>query len=259
MPEKPARKINWIILPEIPPKKEFSEILSDAWTILSMAKDSSQSFFITYSIRRFIDKDAREMSPKGTTSDVDQDHLRAALVFSCAGLDSMLKQLVRDCLPWLIRQKTQLADMLKAKLAEWARRRMRDEITSISEPEPDGRSIRKETELLRALAISSDAPIHTTVELCVEDLTGDSLQSTSQLKRVLSLLGIEQLNVSKLKEAFDARNQIIHEMDVNLKAKTRNRHQRKQRAMLELTKTVFAISVKVLKEVDAVIKQASES
>ena len=39
-------------------------------------------------------------SPRaGATTDEEQDLLRAMLVFACAGLDSMLKQLIRDTLP----------------------------------------------------------------------------------------------------------------------------------------------------------------
>ena len=44
----------------------------------------------------------QDRKAKGAATDVEQDLLRAMLVFACSGLDSMIKQLIRDALPAVI-------------------------------------------------------------------------------------------------------------------------------------------------------------
>ena len=74
------------------PISPSSRILNNSYTILGGAFDASSSFLILF-------EETRRNSDAGSVpGDKEQDLLRAMLVFACAGLDSMLKQLVRDAL-----------------------------------------------------------------------------------------------------------------------------------------------------------------
>ena len=54
----------------------------------------------------------------------------------------------------------------------------------------------------------------------ITELTGTSLQSPEEVMRTAKALGIDtslvQIDSKKLKEIFDVRNRIIHELDINL-------------------------------------------
>jgi hypothetical protein len=51
------------------------------------------------------------------TTDEEQDLLRAMLVMAAAGLDSMLKQLIRDCMPSLVKANPQVREGLEKFVA----------------------------------------------------------------------------------------------------------------------------------------------
>src|SRR4030095_4298581 len=77
----------------------------------------------------------------------------------------------------------------------------------------------------------------------VSDLTGDSLQSADQLFRVCAALGGDGRRLvgdaAKLKEVFDARNQIIHELDMYLASPNRKRRVRSQKKMKEFSEKLL--------------------
>ena len=54
-------------------------------------------------------------APRGMTTDEEQDLLRAMLVMAAAGLDSMLKRLIRDCMPSLVKANPQVREGLGAQ------------------------------------------------------------------------------------------------------------------------------------------------
>ena len=80
------------------PKQPDSEALRNSHIILAGAYDAATSFLNLFEETR------RARQAKGTPTDKEQDLLRAMLVFACAGLDSMLKQLIRDALKLVIDQ-----------------------------------------------------------------------------------------------------------------------------------------------------------
>jgi hypothetical protein len=85
-------------------------------------------------------------------------------------------------------------------------------------------------------------------------LTGSSLQSKDQLLRVAAYFAIPPAeltnNLEKLKEIFDARNQIAHEMDVLLGQTNRSRRSRMLSVMQDYTAFVLHVSVAYFKAVE---------
>jgi hypothetical protein len=202
-------------LPERPTK---SELLS-AYAILNHACHSTESFMEAFTTVRAA-RDAR-----GAATDHEQDLMRAALVFAAAGLDSLIKQLIRDTLQQVIAQnegaRAQFVDYVAGKLKR-----------------TDGQQIR-----FLAETIASEAPtIHLQRQLITE-LTGSSLQSKDELLRAAAYFAIPANEISddvnKLKTIFQARNQIAHEMDVLLGQGNRGRRQRTVALMRDYSATIL--------------------
>jgi len=78
------------------PARPINTLLLNAHSILERACDSAQAFLDAFATVR------KSRKAKGTATDHEQDLMRAALVFAAAGLDSMVKQLVRDTLQTVI-------------------------------------------------------------------------------------------------------------------------------------------------------------
>ena len=78
------------------PQQPASPVLVKSHTILIGAYDAASSFLTLFESTR------RNRNARGTPTDQEQDLLRAMLVFACAGLDSMIKQVVRDALESVI-------------------------------------------------------------------------------------------------------------------------------------------------------------
>jgi hypothetical protein len=201
------------------PQKPKRDILANAWAILSRACDSAESFFVAFGTVR----DARKA--KGTPTDHEQDLLRAALIFAAAGLDSMIKQLVRDTLSRIIAKdvgaQAQFADYVQTRLA---------------------RGGTLDIKYLAQALLADDTREHLKNEL-VRDLTGSSLQSKDQLLRVAAYFAIpaDELtsDVSRLRDVFETRNQIAHEMDVQFKQPNRSRRSRTYDAMQDATALIL--------------------
>jgi hypothetical protein len=206
----------------VPVKPARAELLN-AHSILERASDSAQSFIDAFETVR------RARKAKGTATDHEQDLMRAALIFAAAGLDSMVKQLVRDALKLVI-VKSRGA---QAQFTDYVQTRLR---------RPDGADLRF---LAEALAV--DRPAEHLKDALVRDLTGSSLQSKDQLLRVAAYFAIPADELSKdlgkLQAIFQARNQIAHEMDILLGQANRGRRQRKAEDMNEFASAVLSTAV----------------
>ncbi len=175
----------------------------------------------------------------GTTSDQDQDLLRAMLVFACAGLDAAMKAVVEDAIPTLADR----SDAVQAKLEEHAARRM-GELDSVNIRQI-GRWLAHPTSPRAALVAS-----------LVEELTGGSLQSVEELQRVRAALGIADdsgvaHSIVLLRPAFVARNQISHEMDLTGPTERRTRRHRGIDATVGMANEVLNVGSLVLADVAA--------
>lgn len=203
------------------------------YSIIIKTIDAVNSFNALYKNGRF--------GAKGPSTHEQQDLYRAMLVFACAGLDIFVKQLIKTKLIRLIDADKQA----HSKFKEYVRRDLK----------------KKEADMLNivAFALIDRNPRDAFLSEYIENLTDDSLQSVEQLCRVSEASGLETNKIftsdkkTMLKEAFHVRNQIIHEMDINVDAQKqrntgyRTRRQRKSsimekhaRSMLDLACEIFA-------------------
>ncbi len=130
----------------------------------------------------------------------EEDLLRAAIVFTGAGLDATLKQLIRDTLPALLETSRQAHDKFEAFAADKL-----------------GTAEVADTKMMARYLTSPD-PRSRLIEDYVYDLTGSSLQSAEEVDKTAGALGIDEAGLRKriagLRELFVARNEISHELDL---------------------------------------------
>lgn len=220
----------------LPAKPVKPELLS-AYSVLEHACDATEAFMNAFGTVRVARK------AKGTATDHEQDLMRAALVFAAAGLDSLVKQLIRDALRnVLIRNvgaRAQFTDYVQSKLKR-----------------PDGADFR-----FLAEALSAEAPTHYLQQQLIAELTGSSLQSKDQLLRAAAYFAIPANEVSadlaKLHSIFHARNQIAHEMDVLLGQPNRGRRQRTAKVMKEYASTVLQTALAFYLAVEKRLQEAA--
>ncbi|MGA7671626.1 MAG: hypothetical protein WBW04_14455 [Nitrolancea sp.] len=153
---------------------------------------------------------------RGRLTANEEDLLRAAVVFTGAGLDSVLKQLIRDSLPDLLKTNDQAHDKFEA----FARDRVgTGEIADSA---------------MIARYLTSENPRERLIEDYIYELTGSSLQSADEVQKVAGALGIGDANlrkrITKLRELFVARNEISHELDLQ-RPEQRGDRTRRSRAM----------------------------
>jgi hypothetical protein len=205
------------------PARPTSSALVKSHSILERASESAESLFEAFATVR----SARQAH--GTATDHEQDLLRAALIFAAAGLDAMVKQLVRDALHLVLAKDAGA----HAQFAAFVLSRLR----------------RLDPIDLRFLADSIAAPDpakHLKIEL-TNELTASSLQSKDQLLRVAAYFAIPAAEISTdlnaLKAVFEARNQIAHEMDILLGQPNRGRRQRRYEATHRDTALILTTAV----------------
>jgi hypothetical protein len=84
------------------------------------------------------------------------------------------------------------------------------------------------------------------IEALIDELTGSSMQSVEELKRVAAHLGVsgdKQLMtcIDSVREAFKVRNRIAHDMDINFfDSKRRNRTARRRADMVRESNDLLA-------------------
>jgi hypothetical protein len=202
----------------------------NAHAILLNAHDAASSFLEIFGAVRAARKAV------GMPTDEEQDLLRAMLVFASAGLDSMVKQLVRDALPLIVEGDEGATEMFK----EHIERRLSIE-------EKHGRKF-------LADVLGDRNPRLRLMEQLLNDLTCESLQSTDQLLRVASYFNIPSKRITEdpksLKEVFVVRNQIGHEMDIDFSQPNRSRRPRAKDKMVAYTNELFRVAGAFLSEVD---------
>jgi len=186
-------------------------------------------------------------APRGMTTDEEQDLLRAMLVMAAAGLDSMLKQLIRDSMSSLVKVNPQVRDGLEKFVA----RSIRGDADT---PEPLsgarflGRVLTAESQQVQV------------IEEYIRDLTGVSLQSAPELMRTVQALGLSKTKVDagRFKAIFAVRNEIIHELDINLDDERRRRNLRRREQMMKDTNALLEIGEQVLREVDEILSAVEQ-
>jgi len=239
-----------------------TEACDKACLILKHTHESSQALYAAYEIARSVRSIKKQTEKKGEgkkdiflmlrgmSTDEEQDLLRAMLVSAASGLDAMTKQLIRDALPKVV----QIDKEALAELEKFVSRKLRDEIDEIGISE-------RISFLGRALAApSTQAQI---IEEYINYLTKGSLQSSEELSRVAKAFALPPKEVIidhiKLRPIFEARNKIIHELDINLNAPRRRRNLRAQITMKNYTETLIEIAQSILRAVDNKLYGATKS
>jgi hypothetical protein len=210
------------------PEPPAPDALRRSHQILKYAHDSADSLLDGFN-------DLMKARGPGAPTDEEQDLLRAMLLLSTAGLDACAKQLIRDALPVLVTQD----DAMRKELLAFASRRLQK-----TEGEAG-----TDTKFLAELLIGS--PEQNLIENFIRSLTSGSLQSTDELWRIASALGVREdkkvkKSISGLQAAFEARNQIAHEMDIDFDTRPRNRRGRRRDDMVSMTNSVLAAADAVL-------------
>ncbi|MEU5368217.1 hypothetical protein ABZ362_04345 [Streptomyces sp. NPDC005951] len=147
---------------------------------------------------------------RGRLTSNEEDLLRAALTFAGTGIDSALKQLIRDTLAVLLPVNKESASKFQIHA--------------------EARLAHEQASKLLAKYLTSGDPRGALIDDYVYELTGSSLQSTEQVQKVAGALGVTDANLRKrigeLKPLFVARNEIVHELDLKAPEKSGDRHRR---------------------------------
>lgn len=231
-------------LPEAPSRPK-ADVLQQAFLILKYAHDTSASLLKAFNAAR--------LAKKGTPSDEEQDLLRAMVVFAGAGLDSMTKQIVRDALPVMIENLPER----RKELEKFVVRHLRRSVSGIADDLGDDGAMNPERLVKLLLA---DSPRAGVAEMLVDDLTAGSLQSAGELFRVVAYLGVDSRSLSvtekDLRDVFECRNQIIHELDIDFSRPNRNRFSRTRADMVRRASLLLDVSAKILGHVDSSFPKA---
>ena len=100
-------------------------------------------------------------------------------------------------------------------------------------------------------ALTSAEPLTHLSEEYVYDLTGASLQSAQQLYEACGALGLDpkkdvRLSKPNLAGIFEARNQIVHEMDIDFSAARRNRFQRSIEGSVRMANELLHVAQRIV-------------
>lgn len=211
--------------------------LSDALLIFQNALSSSVSLLKAFELAR-----TSRGKSRGMTTDQEQDIMRAMLVMACAGLDASVKQVIQDALPLLV----PVNPGAQTGLETFVERQVRGEETDFG---TNAKYLAK--------VLASALPYKRVINSYINALTGDSLQSVEQLFKVVNALGIDQntlgLDKNLLRPIFVARNQIIHELDIDLEGERRKRNIRSMDEMIDWTNKVLDLTKKIIDIVDKMI------
>jgi len=190
----------------------------------------------------------RRADLRGPLEEGQVDLLRAAIVFVAAGMDATVKQLVRDALPVLVRHSSTAQE----KLIDYVTSALVDSAGQVRGKALAGYLI--SGEIRDAL-----------IESYVTHLTGDSLQSVEQLEKTLTALGVTDTAIRKdiagLRPLFQARNEIVHELDLKHTTKPyeRGRRVRRLAEVAVLCNLGLQLTQRILNAVASSVRSARES
>ena len=212
-----------------------------ACLILAHTHESAGALLKAFNLVRSNRSGGGAKATGGITTDEEQDILRAMLVMAAAGLDSMTKQLIRDALPLIIRTKERAREGLEKYIA----RQFANDVELAAEG--------KTTRFVSMLLSSASLPDRAAAEY-VKHLTAGSLQSAEELLKIAAAFGLTRDQMStdfqSLKEIFDVRNKIIHELDIDLKGTRRKRNIRSMDDLVSHANDLLSAADDLLRAVD---------
>ena len=171
-----------------------------AQRFLASAYDSVDAVLETLDAMRGLRRQQSGGRLTGRLTSQEEDLLRAAIVFTGAGLDATLKRLIRDTLGALLETSTQAHDKFEAFVAQRI-----------------GPGEMAEAKMVARYLTAAD-PRARLIDDYIYELTGSSLQSAQQVSATAGALGIEDAalrrRITGLAELFTARNEVSHELDL---------------------------------------------
>lgn len=245
MPKKKAKKNNKKL--KHPGENDITlfkkkKNLENACTVFEHTFESSSNFLNLYNKSR--------KGKSGTTSHPEQDLLRAMLLFVCAGLDSTVKHLIEDNLNLIIEKDINAQREFEKYVEKILKKNNRQIDISFNNNSVDLRLISE--------VIASSKPRDLLIKKLKRSLSDNSLQSLDQILMVASHFAItsQELLINKtaeeIKKTFDVRNEISHEMDVDLTGKSHKK--RRERTCDDMRKhayNILSISFNFIKSVDS--------
>lgn len=190
---------------------------------------------------------ARRDGSRGRLTHAEQDIFRAAVVFTGAGIDTVFKESLRNCIS------------IRVERSEGAREKYLDFVTRCLQ---EGSGIN--TRRLAAL-LTMDDPRQAMRGEYIEFLTGSSLQSRTQVTNSLSALGLEAekglyKEARDLDSLFRVRNEIAHELDMKSESVggrgVRSRQERSITVYKNLCNTGLNYAQRMLNALDASLSSA---
>ncbi len=187
---------------------------------------------------------AQRTGSRGRLTHAEQDVFRAAVVFAGAGVDTVFKEAMRGCIAIQIEQ------------SQGAREKYLDFVTRAIQDGP-GVGPRQMANLL----IQSD-PGSALKSAYIDQLTGSSLQSVTQVTNAMSARGLqEERNLYKeaksLNDLFRARNEITHELDMTPASASgrgaRSRRERSSASYIEMCHGALDFAQRVLNSLEQTV------
>ena len=207
-----------------------NDMLTKSNMILESLKNTINSFFNLYNI--------------SGNEEEKQNILRAIIIFSCSGVDAIVKQLINDTLEYVIEHDEGAFNQFKQFSTK--------KIQNKSETNYN---------LLTELLVS-EHPRKILISSLKNELTQNSLQSAEELFRVASYFNIEtkilEPNDKELKRIFKVRNQITHELDVDMDSKTFALRERNLKEVQGFSKHLLDLSEKFIELVSKMLSEKEE-
>ena len=229
------------------PAAPKSPQLQNAHAVLLYAIDTVESLLNLYHFLR------TQRSARGISTHAEHDLLRAMLVFACAGLDSFLKQALKDAYSIVLDKSSSASDALE----KFVSRR----ITQFGEPgkadDEEAIELKLDRKFL-AKALTSRSPRDSMIKESQKVLAAGSLQSQSEISRIVSHLGLDEkaigLDQAQLRSVFDRRNKIIHEMDMQIGRGRGNRVSPNKEEAERSALYILSLTSEILDQLDLIIR-----
>lgn len=194
--------------------------------ILNTTKETIESFFKIYE-----ELNKQEKNRK-------QDLLRAVVLFACSGIDAVIKQLISDTLEEIIKRD----EGAQKNFKNYIEKKIKNNNESYN------------SKLLSEIFSSDDKPKDTLIRILKNELKANSLQSAEELSKVASFFNVETPNIEKIKEVFIVRNQITHEMDIDMSSKSIIRRKRNKSEIMDYSKRIVRLAENYIKSVETKLK-----
>lgn len=164
----------------------------------------------------------------------------AMFVFATGGLDSLIKQAIKDVLAILIDLNAGANSMFESFVEREIQDKKSDE--------------NKIDSKLMAKLLTSNNPREELKIILAYNLTSNSLQSKDQILKIAAYFDVPSASIVKdfgeLQNIFLERNKIIHEMDINFDGKGSKRNKRKVTEIVKYINVLLELGEKFIEEVD---------